>query len=1204
MADATGEKRPGRLRRRLLWFAALAITAVVLAAGGLVAGVLAISSGWQRARVVAALEDGLSEALGTRIEIGALDGPLLPGFEARDVRVGPTGNEIGTIGRLGVRLDLDAWLLGDQIVIDTVEIEGLALLLRRDASGWNLPTPPEAADEAQALPYDILVRRIRVRDSRIDVAWTGSDGTDVRAGALVASFAGEVRDIAIPRADTPPSWGAASGSLALESGELAGTRVERGALDAEIDAEHQLQLAAVTAGGFGEIGIQGRGDLDAWLAGRTDRSTRIDVAFDALDLSVLPAWLPSSPPASPPSTSPPPASPTQMQTRLTGSAALGVGPRDGASGAPEIVFSATLQPSRLGSVRLTRASLEGTVLDDAWQIDELSVEGQGLSLDGKVAGVGSAPRQLDLKARIARLDDVSSWLPRSDAASEAKLEGSLSIDARLTTPDGRLEATRGQLHADGRGIVWQGDPIGDVELRASLQDGRRVVIDALSLRGDALSLDVEPGAVLRLAGDDLADGVVVEGLRARSEAATLAADGRIDAGAVHDLRLQLAGLHPARLGTLEGIAIPSGGRIDAELTLNGPFDAPRAEGWLTLADGAATLPALRETFAPIDARVRLENEVLHVETLTVGPPGARAEMTGRIALPGLLGDLRRGDFRPGRADLRLRIQDFALTRVPLPQDLASNGEAGDGDSAEPVTLETGGRIDADLRLTGPLLAPTVTGDLEWRQPRWEDVQLDRLSLHVEADEALAQGTLKMRYAGREILVANARLPVPTDAREPLDWLREERARIEIRGESLDFALLAPFLTRLVRDPRGTADLKLVVRGGRPDPRIDGLLTVANGSIRVPLLRQTFSPVAGVARFDGRQVTLESLSVGTPEAGLEADGILELVDLRPERVDLSLRLANFPASRSQLVVANVDGHVALKGPVAAPALTGELSLRDTRVTVRSGTDPVAREVRVRATDRDELLRERERSGPGLLDRASIDLALTVPGDTWIRSPELELDVAGWARIEKRTLEPMRISGDLTTRRGTVRVVGKRFRLRRGEAILDGASDPDPVLDIEAIHPVADIVVVAYVTGRASEPILRLESEPELPEDEVVSYLFFGRPSSQLGASEQGSVSLAAAGLAAGMALDELRDVFGHDLPIDTIDVRIQEGDEPSRVEVGKYVAKDVFVRYGHTFGSEPVDEVGVSYRINENWRLESTTSSDAAAGADLYWTIDY
>lgn len=1170
--ETTPARRDGVLRK-LGWSLGTAVAVVLLVLSLLVAGAVSISRGWQRAALVAAIEERLGDALGTEVHVDALRGPLVPSFEALGIRVGPAGSELARARRIAVHWDAETLVADRRLVIDAIEIEGLDLVLRYEpAGGWNLPRPaarpasePASDEEGDPLPVSVSLGRVHVVDSHIDLAWTSPDST----GALAGGFGARVQDVLVPASVTPVTWGTGSLQLGLERGQLGDTRVERGGVEASLDAVHFLQVTAVGAGGFGEIGLSGRGDLDAWLAGQADPGTRIDLAFDALDVAALIGR-------------------KEPETRLVGRAELGVGARTGVGGAPELLFDARIEPSRLGRVPISRARLRGSLLDRAWRLEDLLVEGEGVSVRGSASGLADELQAVDVAAGIERLDRLASWLPGAEGREAARqLAGGVSLELHLTDPAGR---PNGSVALDGTDLAWRGVAVGDVALRARIEAGDRAVVERFALRGDRLSLDVDPGAVLRRAGPELSDGVVVEGLHARSEGAVLDVDGGVSAEAARDLRLRLAGLALARLGELEGIATPTAGRVDAAVTLDGPLRQPAATGWLELQDGAAQVPVLGETFAPIAARLRLENETLFVERITVGPPGERAEVTGRVAVPGL---------RPGRADLHLQVAEFPLTRVPLP-----GGLGGDEPGAPATTVAAGGHVDADLTLTGPLLAPTVTGDLDWTRPRWEDVQLDRITLHVEGDGRRVEGSAHMRYEGSEILQARASLPIPANPRKPLDWLHDERAHIEVTGDSLDFALLQPFLTRLVREPRGTANVKLVIDGGRPEPRVDGLVTVADGSLRVPLLRRTFEPVSGRARFDGRRVSLESLSIGTADAGLFAEGDLELTDLRPERVDLDVRLDHFPISRSSLLEADVDGQVDLDGPVDAPALTGKLTLEHTRVTVRSERDPIYKEVRVRATGSESPLRERPRGGPDLLDRASVDLALTVPGNTWIRSPEIELDVSGWAQLDKRSLEPLHISGELGTRRGTVRLVGKRFEVRKGDAVLDGSSQPDPVLDVTATHPVADIVIVAHVTGRVSDPILRLESEPALPEEEIVSYLFFGRPTDQLGAGEQGSVSTAAAGIAAGMALDELREIFGHQLPVDTIDVRLNEGDEPSRVEVGKYVTKDVFLRYGHTFGSESVEEVGVSYRIDEHWRVESTTSSNATAGADVYWTIDY
>jgi autotransporter translocation and assembly factor TamB len=1204
-----GDTRRPRSAARWLARGAMALLAIVLLAGALtLAGALALSRGWQRERLVAVLEAGLVDALGAPVRIEALTGPLHPALALRGVRVGPAERPLAEIERLSLRWSAAELLSGGLLVVDLLEIDGLALRLRADAEGrFALPELPEGSDDDAWQPA-VHVRVARVVRSQLllaSEAWS-ANAAPAQAGEepahLRASLEGEAQDMRFAP-DAPLALSSARLDLVFEPASLAGVRVAEGVLHASLDEQRRLDFELRANGSFGRASARGTGDLDELLA---SAETKLDLAFEELDLGAL-------------------TGDAERTTRLAGEGSVHLGAAD-AEGRRELQIDLALAPSRVSRIELSRGRLRGVLRDEAagwsWRVDELELHGTGVAVSGRGAGTADALETAELSARIERLERLSAWLAPSsgeaavkgEAAPDAglRLAGSVDVRASLAGPVGQPD---GRIDVDARGLVLGELDVGNAWLRARIAGGRRATIGRFELSGGRVALTAEPGAVLRLrdpeeAGSEEAP-VLVEGLRVRSQGALLALDGALGAAGARALRVRIEDLALARIvseipAAAENDALRvAGGQLEATLRIDGAFEAPRVEGWIGLAEGAVTVSALGETFAPIDGRVQVSHDALAIETLTIGPPGEAARIHGRVALVGL---------RPGELDLRLALEEFALTRVPLPNTLEAavtgNGsgnasERRNGNRAAPAAIETGGRIDADLHLTGTFDAPQLTGDLEWTHPRWESIELDRISAHVEGGVGAVGGLVRFDYAGREILTARFDLPVPERVREPVDWLHDERARIEVRGEALEFALLAPFLTRLVRDPRGTADVSLAIRGGFPEPLVSGSVRVVDGSIRAPLLRQTFAPVSGVAHFDGRRVRLEELAIGPPEAGLRAHGVLELEDLRPAQIDLDFTLTAFPLSRSSLFETNVDGRLWLAGPVEGPALTGNLALQRTRITIRSTQDPVYKEVRIRtAQTGSAALEERPATGPTLLDRASVDVALEVPGDTWIRSPEMELDVKGWGRIEKRSLEPVRLSGALEAIRGTVRVVAKKFQVRSGRAELDGDTELDPVLDVEATHPVANVLIVAHVTGRVSDPTLKLTSEPEMDEQEVVSYLFFGRPSNQVGGAQQGGVDLAAAGLAAGMALDELREIFGHSFPVDTIDLRLQEGDEPSKLEVGKYITKDVFVRIGQSFGTEQAQEVGVSYRITDHWRVESNTSSNATAGADVFWTIDY
>ena len=94
------------------------------------------------------------------------------------------------------------------------------------------------------------------------------------------------------------------------------------------------------------------------------------------------------------------------------------------------------------------------------------------------------------------------------------------------------------------------------------------------------------------------------------------------------------------------------------------------------------------------------------------------------------------------------------------------------------------------------------------------------------------------------------------------------------------------------------------------------------------------------------------------------------------------------------------------------------------------------------------------------------------------------------------------------------------------------------------------------------------------------------------------------VAAGVALSQITPLLEDHLPIDTLEILLPTDQSAGAIGVGKYVHKDVYVRYGRTLSRDPVDQVSIELRINKHWSLESQASSDENAGADLIWSFDF
>ena len=88
-----------------------------------------------------------------------------------------------------------------------------------------------------------------------------------------------------------------------------------------------------------------------------------------------------------------------------------------------------------------------------------------------------------------------------------------------------------------------------------------------------------------------------------------------------------------------------------------------------------------------------------------------------------------------------------------------------------------------------------------------------------------------------------------------------------------------------------------------------------------------------------------------------------------------------------------------------------------------------------------------------------------------------------------------------------LLGRRFDLRGGTIQFTGRTPPNPVLDLQAVTRAADITAVVRVEGEATDPQFKLDSEPPMPEDEILARLLFNRAAGRLGPAD--AIRLAAA-----------------------------------------------------------------------------------------------
>lgn len=897
----------------------------------------------------------------------------------------------------------------------------------------------------------------------------------------------------------------------------------------------------------------------------------------------------------------------------------------------------------------------------AWRFDGIGLDGGALSAEGRAAiAADLAQLEGEYRVRLADLSALGAGVGGALAGS-ATLRGTVGGALDAPSLSGRLSADGLRV----AGQPWQDFGI-DYRIDDALAKPRGRLDARMRAPWDAVSLsaDLAPAKDGRLAfrnitaetlGTVLSGDVVVDTARGLAE-------GRMTAR-VPDLGQwsEPAGVPLAgSLGATLGFAPDAGGRQDVtiEVEARQPRIAP-VDGEAVAADGATARLVVGDVVGErrIDARIRLAKVTrgdLRLNSVVVGARGRpqrldvsfsvagdalTAKAAGTVAVVGGVVDVgldtlsgsalgqRFALERPASLrhtadelavrDLRLRVGDGAVQG-----DLRIGTNAVDLTGrlrALPLSLaglvlpgrNMVGTIDGEIRLSGSASAPDGQLRMSTSEATVTIVGEPR-TLSGQFDLVLANGTptlgAKIEGPGGASLTFDGDLPVRVSA-APFAIVPESARQISatLRGEGG----LAVLLGSLVPDPHriaGRFDVTAKLSGSLSDPRADGSVRVTGGRYENLLSGTLVRDVALEARFKDNRLDILRAAGLAGSGRVEASGTLVLDPSRNFPLDIVLRADKAGVVNRDDISATTSGEITVVGPVDGPAINGKLSVDEAEVRLvdRMPPEVVALDVvEVNSPNRHDRAEPVAAptapvapAGPGV----TLDLTIAIPNRLFVRGQGLESEWSGGFHVGGSAAEP-RLTGEVKPVRGQVSFAGKTFVLLQASSVAfrDPASTV-PDLDITAEYRGDGFTARFIIRGRADDPTVTLSSVPELPQDEIVSRILFGRGVARISAVEAAQLAQTVASLSGrgGLGfLDRARRALG----VDVLRVEAGEGDRGPALTAGRYLAKDVYVGVSQGAGAKS-GEATVEVEVTPNVTIETEIGPTSGSQIGARWKFDY
>ncbi len=554
-------------------------------------------------------------------------------------------------------------------------------------------------------------------------------------------------------------------------------------------------------------------------------------------------------------------------------------------------------------------------------------------------------------------------------------------------------------------------------------------------------------------------------------------------------------------------------------------------------------------------------------TLSASLHRHREQMRGSIKVERL--KIPRSLSVPWLSRLKGVVCDMALSvDGVLSQPVISfTGTAYAPESAQNVRLSLGGEVNDDhLRVNAVLHAVRQTVPVELEMPM--HISLSPFSLEYDLDRLVASSSLS-------------------------------------DGAFADF----PFLAAYGCNGHFQYEVKVTTKNDHAN-RLTGHLHLDKAECRIPDTNLALED--GDLLFHGEKdrIVLEPSRIRTNQGTIQLEGFVS-------------DLQKYPAVGGNFNIKSEAINLNYKG-IYDMSLSGSLTaeLKDGKRSVRGDLTVLAADLKqpmqaVGFDRSDKTIIYASRSAPegirrtdllGELDHlicgTSLDVRINLPEKVELHAGalSLQLDGALHAGGDGSGLE---LNGRLSAVGGSYSVAGREFKVEEGEVTFSRENGLDPALKGKAVCRMPDLVVTAKVKGTVEKPLVLLESDPWMKENEIESAIVFGKPITDLTVQEKNQFDTSVAALLGGTVLDRFKALTGNQAMLDSFSFYSDQQSGGESIAVGKYLTNDLLFSYRQGVTQNNPGEVRVEYKLKGGFSLESLYSEEGQkSGFDFFWSKDF
>lgn len=636
--------------------------------------------------------------------------------------------------------------------------------------------------------------------------------------------------------------------------------------------------------------------------------------------------------------------------------------------------------------------------------------------------------------------------------------------------------------------------------------------------------------------------------------------------------------------------------VRADLTGSG-----RGAAFKIRARGKALKPFSLDTRGEIS--IGRQDAELTIKTLSGAFGGQRFKLkkTAKLSTGGGRSRIENLDFRLGTGSLigsgelspKTVKANFKLKKIPLSLTRGLS----------PVNLS--GRIDGSLSVSGSPGKPDIKAGLTINKlkPSTEDLSFPETDLAVELDWRGQTMSVRANLTGlgREPGQVEISLPAALSL-QPFSFQLNEKGPLNGKAVlGLNLASLSDIIGLDGQEIKGQADLDVSIRGSVAAPMPSGSISIKDCRYENFITGTVLENATAEMSARDYKFVVDKLTATDGDKGrLNGSGSFGFDPKGKFPFEIRLDMDHAYLVRLDVISAAGTGFVALKGNSEKADFQGKITIDPAEVNIPDQLPPGIADLEIEEINKKDgkpaKIKKKKQGSFGL----GLDLSVDVPGRFFVRGRGLESEWKGNVTLIG-TSEKYSVRGELDIIKGRFNFLDRLFNLEEGTLSLAGGSPPSPFINVKGKTKFSDITAEVTLSGPVEKPEIKLESDPALPQDEILARILFGRSMDTMTPIQAIQLAQAVRTLTGGGGpgiMDKTRKVLGVDR------LELKQGEQGgTAVGVGKYLNEKVYVEAEKDL-DKGGDKITVEIELSPEFSLESEVGSDSRGGVMFNWKHDY